>query len=121
MLLYVLLASDVQLADFESACYDGDCTDQDTCLQVDVHLEDGPMALAQTNSLGIARRFGSEVCGGRLVVPAIILNVSDRVHVLRALVGLLGHDSTCLELTDIVVTEDVFESVIPATYNHTII
>ena len=121
MLTEVLFASYVQLADFESACNDGDCADQNTCLQINIHLEDGPMALAQTNSLRIARRFGCEVGGRRLVVPALILNVSDRVHVLRALVGLLGHDSTCLELTDIVVTEDVFESVIPATYNHTII
>ena len=121
MLTEVFFASYVQCADFESACNDGDCADQDTCLQIDVHLEDGPMALAQADGLGIARLFGSEVGGGGLVVPPLILDVSDRVHVLRALIGLLGHDSTCLELTDIVVTEDVFESVSPATLNHAII
>ena len=121
MLTEVYFASYVQCADFESACNDGDCADQNTCLKIDVHLEDGPMALAQADGLGIARLFGSEIGGGGLVVPSLILDVSDRVHVLRALIGLLGHDSTCLELTDIVVTEDVFESVIPATYNHTII
>lgn len=121
MLTEVFFTGYMQCANFKSACDDGDGADQDTCLQIDVHLEDGPMALAQADSLGIARLFGSEVGGGGLVVPPLILDVSDRVHVLRALIGLLGHDSTCLELTDIVITEDVLESVSPATLNHTII
>ena len=86
MFAEVLFASNMQLSDFKSACDNGDCADQNTCLQVDIHLEDGPVALAQANSLGITRRFGCEVGGGRLVVPTLIFNVSDRVHILRALV-----------------------------------
>jgi len=111
----------VNCTDLESASDYGDCCYKDTRLQVDVHLEDRPMALTKTYSLRIARRFRREVGSGALVVPAIVFDICDRVHVLRALVRLFGLDSTRLKLADVVVAEDMLESARPATSKFSII
>ena len=67
------------------------------------------MALAYAYSLGIASRIRCEVSSRRLVIPALVPDVRDRVHILRALTSLTRHHAR-LELTDIIITEDVLES-----------
>ena len=51
----------MQLADLEDSRDHHDGTYEDGCLEVDIHLEDGSVALTHADSLSIPCRFGGEV------------------------------------------------------------